>query len=63
MAVPCYRRTCESVPFCLILDFNEEDSNLSMLWMMLAIDLLCMDFLMSRYTPSISNLLGDVFTK
>ena len=57
MAVLCYKRTCESVPYCLILDFNEEDFNISILRMMLAIDVLYMDFIMPRYIPSTSNLL------
>ena len=57
MVVLCYKRTCESVPYCLILDFNEEDFNLSMLRIMLAINLFYMDFLMPRYIPSTSNLL------
>ena len=57
MAVLCYRRTCESVPYCLILDFNEEDFNLSMLRMILAINLFYMEFLMPRYIPSTSNFL------
>ena len=57
MAVLCYKRSCESVSSSLILNFNGEDFKLSMLRMMLAIDLLYMNFLMPRYIPSISNLL------
>ena len=61
MAVLCYKRTCYKRT-CLILDFNWADFNLSMLGMMLAIDLLYMDFFYAK-VPSFYFQLLRVFLR